>query len=138
MWALTFVILNKSNYRLQSQWQESCERSNLQIPSRANVEFKKRIKQSTKSHDKGKAKLNLSKCDLDDQLVHFASTFRIYKSGPLFLIMMYPSSFCTSEYLISILYYFIFSMIFNIPLSPTPLTTSLNFIIFFHIYIIHS
>ena len=57
-------------HRIQARWQESCENNGLRIPDKALAEFKKRIKQSGSDQNQGgKAKLNFTKCDLDDNLV---------------------------------------------------------------------
>lgn len=57
-------------HRIQARWQESCEKNGLRIPDKALAEFKKRIKQSGSDQNQGgKAKLNFTKCDLDDNLV---------------------------------------------------------------------
>jgi hypothetical protein len=58
-------------HRILTQWIGSCESSNLTLPSKVDVEFKKRITQTgdSKRAGKAKAKLNLSKCNLNDQMV---------------------------------------------------------------------
>jgi hypothetical protein len=58
-------------HRILTQWIGSCESSNLTLPYKVDVEFKKRITQTgnSKRAGKAKAKLNLSKCNLNDQMV---------------------------------------------------------------------
>lgn len=56
--------------RIHTQWLESCKANNLELPRKASNEFKKRLKLCVNGKTKKqKAKLNLSKCGLDDVMV---------------------------------------------------------------------
>jgi hypothetical protein len=55
---------------IHAQWQQSCEASNLVLPKKASNEFKKRLELCKNGRNQQqKAKLNLSKCGLDDLMV---------------------------------------------------------------------
>ena len=60
--------LKQRTSRIQREWVQACKRENRELPKKVLEEFKKRMKFASK--DKAnKAKLNFSKCGLDDQLV---------------------------------------------------------------------
>jgi hypothetical protein len=61
---------HESYSSIHAQWQESCEANNLVLPKKASNEFKKRLKLCKNGRvQQQKAKLNLSKCGLDDLMV---------------------------------------------------------------------
>ena len=65
--------LNLSLYnerRIQNGWMEACSDQKVTLPKKAIAEFTKRLQLSVTEDDKAnKAKLNFSKCGLDDKMV---------------------------------------------------------------------
>lgn len=89
MYSLIKKILFGHLHRILTQWIGSCESSNLTLPSKVDVEFKKRITRTgnNKQAGKAKAKLNLSKCNLNDEMVLIQLSFKSHVCS----IILHPS-----------------------------------------------
>jgi hypothetical protein len=70
---LIWLIFNLSfdvERRIQNGWIEACGNQKVILPKKALAEFTKRLQLSASEDDKAnKAKLNFSKCGLDDKMV---------------------------------------------------------------------